>query len=265
MDQRIPTCLYPLLQDYTFAIQQAASDLVTGCYLVGSLALDGFNPRFSDIDFVATLSRPVVEADYTRLSGIHSMLRQKYPRWPMEGIYLQSGDLGRHEGIPAYPSLHEGKFQPSQHFEMNPITWWLLKNRAITLFGPDSQTLPFMVNWDELIAWMYGNLNTYWVSWTKHPIRIAALLTDFGIQWAVLGVLRQFYSFRENQICTKTNAGAYGLTCLPAHFHPIVQEAIALREAGAHRSRHYLRLARARDALGLLRFVITACNAEKAA
>src|SRR5512133_3875177 len=183
MDQRIPTCLHPLLQDYAFATQQAAFELITGCYLVGSLALDGFNPRISDIDFVTTLSRPALESDYAQIRTIHSTLRQKYPLWPMEGIYLQTGDLGQQKEIPTYPSLHEGKLQPSRHFELNPVTWWLLKNRAITLFGPDAQTLPFTVDWNELIAWMYGNLNTYWASWTQSPIRIAVLLSDFGIQW----------------------------------------------------------------------------------
>ena len=87
------------------------------------------------------------------------------------------------------------------------------------------------------------------------------LMSDWGIQWTVLGVLRQFYSFRENAITTKTRAGEYALTCLPARWHPLIQEALRMR-AGQKRSTHSFRLGRMVEAVRFLKFIIQTCNAN---
>lgn len=81
--------------------------------------------------------------------------------------------------------------------DLNSVTWWILKNRGIALIGSDPKELAFTVDWDLLITRMVENLNTYWASWTKNPTKMAYLLTDNGIQWAVLGILRQFYTFKN--------------------------------------------------------------------
>jgi hypothetical protein len=54
---------------------------------------------------------------------------------------------------------------------------------------------PVTVNWDILVTEMKENLNTYL----------------WGIQWAILSVLRQFFTGRENSITTKMKAGKYTL------------------------------------------------------
>lgn len=59
MDERIPTILHPLLQDYRSLIGTEVPGRITAWYLVGSIALGAFNPRLSDIDFVAILDSPV--------------------------------------------------------------------------------------------------------------------------------------------------------------------------------------------------------------
>jgi hypothetical protein len=87
------------------------------------------------------------------------------------------------------------------------------------------------------------------------------LLSDWGIQWAVLGVLRQFYSFRENAITTKACAGEYALTCLPARWHPLIREALRIR-AGQKRSAYRFRPMRTVEALRFLRFIIQTCHAN---
>jgi len=86
---------------------------------------------------------------------------------------------------------------------------------GIAIFGSEPHTLPVVVDWDRLILSMRENLNSYWVGWTKRPDCLGALMLDQGIQWAVLGVLRQFFTFRENRITTKGKAGEYALECLP--------------------------------------------------
>jgi hypothetical protein len=106
---------------------------------------------------------------------------------------------------------------------------------------------------------MRHNPNTYWKNFSCKPGRMAWLLTDFGIQWAVLGVLRQYYTFREQDISSKTGAGEYALKYLPTRWHRLIREAIHIREHTGV-SVYPSRILRAVEAWAFLRYVIRSCN-----
>ncbi len=261
--QRIPKVLHPLLGKYLRQVSKRLPGFLTGFYLVGSLALDSFNERFSDIDFVGVISRRASRDDLESLQVIHRAVEKEYPRWKMEGSYFQEGDLGRVEGVEPFPSYHDGRLRIRELYKLFSIDWWELKNGGIALLGPPPQELAFTVDWDLLIERMRQNLNSYWAGWAYKPIRLAYLLTNWGIQWSVLGVLRQYYSFRENTITSKTGAGLYALEHLPPERRKIVQEAIDLREGGKE-SGYRSRIGRALEARDFLRFVIRVCNNKAA-
>jgi hypothetical protein len=112
----------------------------------------------------------------------------------------------------------------------------------------------------EIEPQMHDNLNTYWAGYTRQPRRIITLLSDWGIQWTVLGVLRQVYFFRENGITTKTGAGVYALTCVPARWHRLIQEAINIREGHPARAFRF-RVTRAAETVNFVKYIIHICNA----
>jgi hypothetical protein len=257
---RLPEPLHPLLEEYLSLMQQQLPGFLTAFYIVGSIALDGFNERLSDIDFLAVIAHRTTPSELERLRHVHQVITQHYPRWPMSGSYLQAEDIGRfEEEVEPHPFYQDGVLQPHGHFELNSVTWWTLKNRGVTLLGPEPEMLPFMVDWDLLITTMHENLNSYWVRWTKQPKRLSLLLSDWGIQWAVLGVLRQFHTFRENTITTKSKAGEYALTYAPARWHRLIREAINIR-AGVPQSLYRSRILRAIEAVQFLKYIIHYCN-----
>ncbi len=157
-------------------------------------------------------------------------------------------------------TYHDGVLHPDGHFGLNLVDGWVLKNCGIAIIGPEPQALSFTVDWNLLITKMRENLNSYWVSWTRRPKRLIILFSDWGIQWAILGVLRQFYTFQENQITTKRKAGEYALSCVPTHWHRLIQEAINLR-ARSKKSLYRLRVIRTIDAVSFLRYIIRSSNA----
>ena len=112
----------------------------------------------------------------------------------------------------------------------------------------------------KLIVDMRENINTYWASFITKFSRITYLWTDYGVQWTVLGVLRQFYTFKENDITSKAGAGEYALTHLPARWHRLIQEALNIREQ-KHRSLYTFKLVRSIEAFLFLRDVIHRSNA----
>jgi hypothetical protein len=262
MSTEVPPSVQQVLDEYIALVHDALPDLLAGMYLHGSLSLGAFDPRLSDIDFITITNRRCTATDIEALRVIHQTLLQRYPQAQLEGSYLQWHDLGRFEDtIPPHPHIHDGILRASGYHDINAVTWWILKHRGIAVVGPPAERLNIQVDWDDLIAKMHHNMNTYWASFTTDPQRMAWLLTDDGIQWAVLGVLRQFYTFRERAITSKTGAGIYGLGHTPRQWHRLIQEAIDIR-AGAAASAYRLRIVRALVAYTFLQLIITAYNAD---
>ena len=128
------------------------------------------------------------------------------------------------------------------------------------MVAAQAQGLDFSVDWNVLFARMHKNLNRYWRRFTYDPRRIAWMYRDDGYSWAVLGVLRQFYSFREGTITSKAGAGAYALEHLPSRWHPLIQEALNIR-SGLPGSLYASQLQRTLEAIRFLREIIRRCNA----
>jgi hypothetical protein len=247
-----------VLESYIRMMNDTLSGFLEGLYLHGSLALDAFEPRLSDIDFIAVTSRRSTPNDLAHLRMIHETLRRSYPRFPLEGSYLCWSDLGQLEDtIPPHPHIHDGVLHQSGYHDINGVTWCILKHRGIAVMGPPPEQLDIHIDWDDLVRKMRHNLHTYWASFTTHPQRMVWLLGDYGIQWTVLGVLRQLYTFREHDITSKTGAGVYGLEHLPQRWHPLIREALAIR-AGEHTTLYRSRFIRAIEAHGFLCVIIAA-------
>lgn len=262
LDQRIPEPIRPLLQDYLRLLSEKLPDLTEAIYLHGSIALGAFNARLSDIDFITVLHHCPTADEIRCLQTIHQTLTTQYSPWRLDGSYLQWHDLGQlPEAVASYPYVAEGVFYSQGYRDLNLVTWWILKHHGIAVLGSSPQTLSFSVNWDELIDRMHTNLNDYWCSWTRTPTRSMQLLNDYGIQWAVLGVLRLWYAFREQAITSKTDAGRYALTHLLDRWHRLIQEAINLRDAPQQKLYRF-RLYRAYLALQFLNDMIERCNEQ---
>jgi hypothetical protein len=260
MAAALPESVQPVLSDYIALVHEELPGLLTGVYLQGSLALNAFNPGLSDVDFISITSRRCAAADIDSLRAIHHQLIQRYPSVQLEGCYLLAEDVGRFEdAMPPHPFIHDGVLQASGYHDINAVTWWILKHRGIAVCGPPPDQFDIQIDWESLLAKMHHNLNSYWASFTSNPQRMAWLLNDYGVQWAVLGVLRQFYTFRERAITSKAGAGIYGLEHTPQQWHQLIQEAINIR-AGSPASSFRFRLTRAIAARAFVQLIITACD-----
>jgi hypothetical protein len=78
---------------------------------------------------------------------------------------------------------------------------------------------------------------------------------------SVLGVLRQYYTLREQQIISKVAAGVDALENLSPKWHRIVKEAVNIRQRVGS-SLYQNRVSRAIAAGRFLHFIITDCNSR---
>lgn len=262
MDPKIPEAIQPLLTEFLSRLQTQFGEALTGLYVQGSIALGAYTRGQSDVDFMAVLNRQLSAYEIEFLRALHKHLRETYAQPALEGQYVHTRQLGCLDNeVDGYPSYYDGALHADDHHGLNLVTWWVLKNQGITVWGAPAQDLPIVVDWQRLIAEMHVNLNTYWAGWTRQPDKWLRLSFDDGFQWAVLSVLRLFYTLRENGITSKVGAGQYGLKVLPPEWQVVIQEAIDLR-VGRPASHYRWPGQRTRAAVKFLRYVIETSNAD---
>ena len=116
------------------------------------------------------------------------------------------------------------------------------------------------MDWEALLTDMHHNMNSYWASFTYEPARLMRHLPDDGVAWIVLGVLHQYYTFKENDITSKVGAGEYGLKVLPVEWRGLIQDALDIRRG--HKPTYYSsRFTRAYASIRFLRYIIEVSNA----
>ncbi|MFB9327150.1 aminoglycoside adenylyltransferase domain-containing protein [Paenibacillus aurantiacus] len=270
MLERLHPDVRGVITEYGAQVNEVGVLPIRGFYLYGSIAMGGYTPGRSDVDFVAVLDRMLTQAECSRLAAIHGHVASCWPSPEMNGIYVMRDQLGKlpHE-ISPYPCYYGGQFLEADLFECNLVTWHQLKEQGIALRG-SRQELDYAVDWDQLLARMKENVESYWRPWVyesaKPDTRKGMALSErSAVEWGVLGLTRLYYTFRENNITTKAGAGVYALERLPATSHPILIEALRWREGKPTLYRSASE--RRQDALLYLHEMLAACEtaAEEAA
>lgn len=182
--------------------------------------------------------------------------------------------------------------------DLNPVTWRILKSRGIRVYGTDVP-FEFETPAEQLADYVLGNMNSYWAGQIERltsrleAIRhsepgssaggvmaaagsadaaaeaakaakaaeadIPAPLLDRAVEWCVLGMLRQLYTLREGGITSKIGAGEYGLSLLPARWHNLVREALAVKRREPERL-YWSQSERLGDLVELLQYIRAECN-----
>lgn len=233
---RIPKSVQKVLALFKDMCNKELPGLVEGMYLHGSIVIDAYIEGQSDIDFVAVTSRKLTDEDAAILKDIHLSLAETCKKPQLDGIYVQASNLEA-EGY----FYNEGTFGKGVH--NIPVTWWLLKNKGGTILGPAASELPINITTDDLTTYVRKNMNEYWATRVSAMEKRIEELIDYPVQqvekemeWTVLGLLRQFYTLREQDIISKLAAGEYGLSELEPKWHDLIQEAVNIRKGNPERN-----------------------------
>ena len=229
---------------------------LTGLYLVGSLALNDYQPGRSDIDFVAVTSG---QDGYPALAEVHAGLARRHRHVHCDGIYVTRDELARPAGGRG-PAAREGRVIISSADERHPVTWLTLADHGLALRGPAPGRDWIAVDPAAALVYSRSNLETYWRRWiddrrlpvTRHGL---SLLGGKAVTWGVLGVARLHAAIHEGRVLSKSGAGLHALSALPGHA-AIIHEALGLRRDPGSRSAYRSRLQRRRDTIAFMDAVI---------
>ncbi|WP_248926434.1 nucleotidyltransferase domain-containing protein [Paenibacillus hamazuiensis] len=270
MIEKLPEVVDTTMRKLCESLQNLLPNTIESVYVYGSTALNAYIEGSSDIDFLAIVNRTLLQSDIELITKAHEEVEQALPDSDIMGAYIRREDLGRSVGeIPPVPTYHDKKLQSDGNGDLNPVTWWVMREHGICVYG---QRTPFNfeLSSDKLIDYVIENMNTYWSDWiarleqklnwenlSEHAVPSEKL--DFAVEWCVLGMLRQYYSIRECNVTSKIGAGEYGLKVLPERWHGLIREAIAIkrRESGSVYTSQKSRLD---DLIKLLRFIHSESN-----
>jgi hypothetical protein len=231
---------------------------ISGLYLVGSLALNDYRPRQSDMDFVAVTDTPLTPSELEQLNRLHSELRRTVPHPKLDGVYvtwlqLQASPVGL-----SAPYCLNSRFASSNGFGANPVTWHMLHRHPLPLRGPAK---PAVHQDDELLhRWCRENLQEYWTQWVHRARtrlhRQLLTLSRRTVVWGVLGVTRLHATIRTGDILSKSAAGTYAMEVFPPRWSRLIQDALRGR-LGHSTASYWNAFARRRDALAFMEYVIS--------
>jgi hypothetical protein len=234
---RLPPPVDEIVSHYLDLAHQEAPGLIQGLYLVGSVALDDFRPRTSDIDFVAVTGPPPDGHALRALGRVHAKLRASWPRPFFDGFYVTWDDLKLDPShVGPRPQNHEGLFEADSSFTPDQVTWCMLARHGLACLGPDASDLE--IPWDKgsLATWNVRNLEGYWRQWRARASHLAGpfglfSMCPYATVWSVTGVSRLYYTLSTGDICSKEAAGQYALVVFPDRWHRLVNEALRIRRS----------------------------------
>ncbi len=215
------------------AHDRLAPGLVEGLYVVGSIALDDWQPR-SDVDIVAVTADPASESDAELLAAAHAAFVADHDGPTVDGPYLAWGDLTAPPMPVLRPWTLDAQFtHDGDCFEINPITWYTLATRGVAVRGPAAADLEVATAVDDRRSFVRENVDTYWRA-ARDDLARAAGVPDRAefpaavVEWCALGVARMLFTAETGDVTSKTDAGRWAAERLPAHA-ALLERAVAIR------------------------------------
>lgn len=230
MDPKLPTP-YPqinvLLHDVLAGAQQILGPHFVGMYLEGSLVSDDFD-QDSDIDFVVASDEAVSGDQFTALQLMHerSATNSSWYADQLEGFYVSQHALRRYDPQHAlHANIERG---PGERLKLDRLdsSWlvhlWILRERGVTLAGPNPQTLIDPVPSMALQQAMVGSLP----DWCAPKLDNPEQLRIRGSQaYVVLTLCRVLFTLHTGSVGTKRVAARWAIGTLDARWVPLIERA----------------------------------------
>ena len=222
----LPGEVQPLIDALVPAIRDALADNLVGVYLTGSLALGGFDPKTSDIDVLVVTERPASDAEFAVLAAVHDRLppvrndfAQEYEVYYVDrGPILRWAPRQRHLRAEPDAALH----WESQRANF-VIERWVVRERGVTLFGPDPKTLIDPVSPEEMREAARSEINIRIDDWAGGQ-PLPGWLGHRGAQgFEVETVCRALYTIATGELCSKPGAFAWAMEALPAQWWTLLE------------------------------------------
>jgi predicted nucleotidyltransferase len=217
-----------LIEKLLLKIKSILGSKLIGLYLEGSLVLGDFDPKTSDIDLLAALSKDIDGNEYEALRKMHAAVSSEYREWDdrIEVCYisvdaLRSAESRTSQIVNISPGEPFHRTESSKEWLMN---WYLTREKSKTLFGPSPITLIAPISKEEFIQSVKDNARS-WGKWVE------GMKNRYAQSYAILSMCRALFSYKKGDQVSKKEAAEWAQRELP-EWSTLIQNAIDWKEAG---------------------------------
>ena len=237
--KKIPGEPYPelrlVLETLVGGVQDAVKAKFVGAYLVGSLATGDFD-RDSDIDFLIVTDEELTDAQVQSLQALHLELHNLgcYPAQHLEGSYIPRDLLNRADQVGTQMLWYIDNGSSVLERSLHDNKWhvrWILRERAITLSGPDPKALVQLVSPEALLSEMLVSVETlrsHFVAEIGKPL--GWFNTRFAQSFTVLTCCRMLHTIQNGAVRSKLAGVEWAEQSLDAEWHKLIRQAWAERQ-----------------------------------
>jgi hypothetical protein len=220
----------PLLDDLVGGLNSLLEKNELGAiYLGGSLALGGFDPARSDLDFVVVLANTPTDQQTDALREMHARIRRLnrnalYSRY--EGVYLSCAQARWPQAEATGPQLgRDGDFTVRRFGPGLTIDLWRVRRHGITVLGQPPVELVGLISNEQMVAAKVDLFNEWWLPRLNARKPLSARFQVY----ATLTMARILYGIANNDEVSKP-AAAEWLARTSPHFSDLLYSALAWRE-----------------------------------
>lgn len=205
-------------------------DNLVGIYLVGSLATGDFDLD-SDIDFLVIIKDELSDETVQELQNMHREIYKQdcYPAHHLEGSYMSLKILNDAESVNKttlwYLDNGSTTFERSIHDNRWHVRW-MLREKGVTLFGPDPKTLlpPVPINkMRNEIGDIMHVLEKGFMEELDQPLSFYN--TRFGQSFSVLTICRMLHAIQTGTIQSKLAGANWAKQALDPRWRNLIDQA----------------------------------------
>lgn len=204
------TTQYPeinkLLDELLEKIKSILGEKLVGLYLYGSLATGDFNPNVSDIDLLAALQSEVNTKEFVQLEKMHKEFADEHKKWNdrievqyMPIIALKTFKTTDSKAAVISPGEPFHIKEVGKHWLMN---WYIVREKGITLFGPDPKIIIEPVSREEFIESVKNHAKS-WDEWVQN------MHSQWAQAYAVLTLCRAYFTVQNGDHISKKRAALW--------------------------------------------------------
>lgn len=209
-------------------MQDVLGAALIGLYVDGSLALGGFDPASSDVDFIAAIARPLTPPQFDALAAMHRRLRDsgRPLATELEGSYIPLAALRRHDPADAvFANLERGPDEALKYKEHHSdwvIHRAIVREHGAALFGPPPATLIDPVSAGDVRRATAGVLRSWWATPEAAAYVRAAPPSALAV-YVVPTMCRALYALKHGRVLSKPDAARWALATLDGRWRALVE------------------------------------------
>jgi len=216
------TGLNQVLRELVARIQDILEGDLIGAYLQGSFALGGYD-QHSDVDFIAAVEEELTSYQVKALQVMHDQVYQLGPEWAkhLEGSYYPREVLrdGARRGEELWYLDHGARSLIRSDHCNTLLVRWVVREKGVTLAGPDPKTLVDPISEVSLKAEIYETLTNWGQQILGDP---AAYNNRFYQAFIVLSYCRMLHDLVNGYLGSKREGAEWAKAVLDPSWSDLI-------------------------------------------